>query len=129
MITGSGERGGSSEWTLARYVSGQGNCPVQEFLNGLTGRHRDEAFALLGRLRTEGSALRPPRSERLETGLFELRGHQVRIFYMFRPGRRIVLLDGIVKKQDKIPVDVLRRVRQYKRQIEALEDPEKGAGP
>ena len=31
----------------------------------------------------------------------------MRIFYTFRPGRRIVLLDGIVKKRDQIPRDVL----------------------
>jgi hypothetical protein len=56
-----------------------------------------------------------------ETGLFELRGHQVRIFYMFRPGRRIVLLDGIIKKQDAIPRDVVKRMRRYMHEVEAAE--------
>jgi len=47
----------------------------------------------------------------VETGLFELRGHQVRMFYIFLPGRRAVMLDGMIKKQDGIPSEVLERVR------------------
>ena len=61
------------------------------------------------------SGLRPRRGSRR---VIELRGHQVRIFYMFLPGHRIVLLDGMVKKQDEIPKDVLRRVRRYRRDVE-----------
>jgi hypothetical protein len=49
----------------------------------------------------------------------ELRsGHQVRIFYCFQPGRLIVLLDGIVKKQDRIPPADLARVLGYQREVE-----------
>ncbi len=40
---------------------------------------------------------------------------------MFRPARRITLLDGMVKKQDNIPTGVLRRVRQYQRTVEAMD--------
>lgn len=32
---------------------------------------------------------------------------------MFLPGRRIVLLDGIIKKQDRIPRQDLERVKAY----------------
>jgi hypothetical protein len=45
----------------------------------------------------------------------------VRIFYVFRPGRRIVLLDAIVKKQNKIPAEALDRVRGYRQDLEARE--------
>ena len=41
------------------------------------------------------------------------------MFYIFRPERRIVVLDDIVKKQDKIPADVLNRVRSYQRDAES----------
>ena len=50
-------------------------------------------------------------------GLFEMRGRQVRIFYTFRSGHRIVLLDAIVKKRDDIPREVLARVRQLNNQV------------
>lgn len=110
-----------AEWTLERYLTPAGECPVRLFLESLAGRHETDALALLGRLRSEGAALRPPTSKLVETGLFELRGHQVRIFYVFRPGRRAILLDGCIKKQDKIPADVLKRVRQYVRDLETRE--------
>lgn len=53
--------------------------------------------------------------------LVELRAHPnpVRIFYIFRPGRRIIVLDGMVKKKDRIPADVLKRVRGYQRDVES----------
>ena len=80
-----------------------------------------EAFALLAALKARGNLLSEPRSSVIETGLLELRGHQVRIFYMFRPGRRIVLLDGMIKKRDAIPREVLDRVRGFKRDLERRE--------
>lgn len=61
----------------------------------------------------------------MESHLWELRGHQVRIFYTFRPGRRIVGLDGITKKQDEIRSADLRRVRRYLRAV-MEEDAEEG---
>ena len=74
----------------------------------------------LSHLRTPSAATSAPASIASgQPGLSEMRsGHQVRIFYMFLPGRRIVLLDGIIKKTDDIPKDDLKRVRQYKREVE-----------
>lgn len=37
---------------------------------------------------------------------------------MFRPGREIVLLDGIVKQQDRIPASDLARVGGYQREVD-----------
>ena len=111
-----GEQGG---WVVKQYTTNSGASPFTAFFNGLAGRNREEAIALLVALREHGNMLRPPRSKQVEAGLFELRsGHQVRIFYTFLPGRRIVLLDGIIKKTDDIPKDDLKRVRQYKREVE-----------
>lgn len=43
------------------------------------------------------------------------------IFYVFRPGRRVMLLDGMIKKRNKIPGAVRARVQGYQRQVEALD--------
>jgi hypothetical protein len=43
-----------------------------------------------------------------------MRGQQV---YTFRPGRKIVLLDAMVKKRDDIPSEVLARVRGLNKQV------------
>jgi hypothetical protein len=62
-----------------------------------------------------------PHSKSLGEGLFELRGRQVRIFYVFRPDRRTVLLDGMIKKRGDIPTAVLRRLRRFQRELDAAE--------
>lgn len=111
---------GGNQWQIVEYEHTRANFPVRTFLNGLEGRNANEAAALLSRLAILGNRMRPPDSKLVEgqRNLFELRGHQVRIFYMFLPGRVIVLLDGIVKKQDRIPMADLRRVLGYQRDVE-----------
>ena len=90
---------------------------MRAFLDGLDGRNANQAAALLLKLRARGSQLRPPDSQQATENLFELRGHQVRIFYMVLPGRRIVVLDGIIKKQDRIPRQDLDRVLTYQADV------------
>lgn len=96
---------------------------MKAFLDALEGdeENRADVLALLELLETRGNALRPPRSQSLGGGLFELRAHPhpVRIFYLFRPGRRIVVLGGMVKTKNKIPGHVLKRVRGYQRDVES----------
>jgi phage-related protein len=76
-----------------------------------------DAAALLELLSIHGNQLRPPQSKSIGEGLFELRGKQVRLFYVFRSGRRVVVLGGIVKKRSDIPRDVLDRMRRLARQV------------
>lgn len=115
--------GAPREWIAEWYTTAEGERPFKAFLDDLErdGENRADALALLELLEVRGNALRPPRSESLGDGLFELRAHPrpVRIFYIFRPGRRIIVLDGIVKKSGKIPGDVLKRVRGYQRDVES----------
>ncbi len=117
-----------SEWAIEWYREGDGDPPLRAFLDDLTGRNRKEAIALMEMLQKWGDQLRAPRSGPLGKGLFELRGHQVRIFYIFRRGRRVVLLDGIIKKQDRIPQAALDRIRHYQQKIKAM-DAKEERGP
>ncbi len=116
-----GMSSGSPPWTLERFVLDSGESPVRTFLEGLGGRDRVDALALLKLLAEQGNALKMPQSKPLGAGLLELRAGPVRLFYTFRPGRRIVLLDGMVKKRQEIPPEVLKRVRRYQRALEASE--------
>jgi hypothetical protein len=112
---------GSGGWTIDEYRMPTGERPVVAFLQGLTGRPKTEAGALIRLLAKRGNALRLPHSKALGRGLFELRGHQVRLFYVFRPGRRISLLDGMLKKRDEIPPAVLARMREIQKALVAEE--------
>ena len=104
-------------WTIDAYETAAGERLVQVFIPGLGARDRDEAFALVKLLEEQGNALKRPHSGALGGGLFELRGRQVRIFYMFLPDRIVVLLAGVIKKRDAIPDSVLRRLRGYQKEV------------
>ena len=106
-------------WNLAFYQTPRGERPAATFVEQLPGPARAEVVALLAALRERGNLLRPPQSKALGDGLFELRSvkHAVRMFYMFLPGQQIVLLDGMVKKRDDIPVAVLRRIRLLQSEV------------
>lgn len=108
-------------WDIREHVAATGETPVLGFLEGLKGRPEAAAFALIELLAEHGNQLRRPQSGALGDGLFELRHKAtgVRIFYMFRPGRRVVLLDGMVKKQDKLPVAMMERLRKAQNDVAA----------
>jgi len=111
----------TSGWTIDEYVTANGKNLVLAFLSGLTGKAKAEAIALLKLLKERGNLLGMPHSKPLGEKIFELRGNQVRIFYIFRPGRRITLLDGMVKKQDRIPAKMLGHLRNCQRDVEATD--------
>lgn len=90
---------------------------VRGFLSQLDRRDFREAAALIRMLEARGNQVREPRSKALGGGLFELRGDQVRIYYVFRPGRRVVLLDGFIKKRGDIPSALMRRLRQLQTEV------------
>jgi phage-related protein len=106
-------------WSLAFYQTPRGERPAADFVEHLPESSRADVAALLLALRERGNLLRPPHSTALGEGLFELRSvkHAIRVFYVFLPGRQIVLLDGIVKKRDDIPAAVLRRIRLMQRAV------------
>lgn len=91
---------------------------LRDFVSALANdRAFDEAAALIKLVRERGNTLPEPRSKPLGDGLFELRGKSVRIFYVFRPERRIVLLDGMIKKRDDIPREVMERLRRLQKKV------------
>ena len=108
-------------WTLAFYETPRGERPAAAFVEQLPEPARADVVALLVALRARGNQLRPPHSKPLGDGLFELRSvkHGVRVFYMFQPEHRIVLLDGMVKKRDDIPPPTLRRLRTLQADVAA----------
>jgi len=115
-----------ADWTIELYRFSSGRKPYEDFMLALSRDARREA-SVLQDLLAWAHVLREPQSKSLGRGLFELRGPRcgVRIFYVFRPGRRVVILDGFLKKRRDIPVDVLRRMRKYKTDLESRDEPKK----
>jgi hypothetical protein len=55
-------------WTLERFVLDSGESPARAFLEGLGGRDRVDALALLKLLAEQGNALKMPHSKPLGGG-------------------------------------------------------------
>ncbi|MBI3003147.1 MAG: type II toxin-antitoxin system RelE/ParE family toxin [candidate division NC10 bacterium] len=106
---------------IEEYVTAGGANLVLRFVSGLARQDQVEAIALLKLLAERGNTLGMPHSKALGKGLFELRGQQVRLFYIFRPDRRIVLLDGLVKKRGDIPAAAVARLRGLAAEVKARE--------
>lgn len=100
-------------WRIDTYHTPSGKAPLEAFITALDESDQAKLAALLSRLAAFGNALKLPHSRSLGGGLFELRTKSgVRVFYVFRPGQQVVLLDGIVKKRDDIPASVVARMRE-----------------
>lgn len=104
-------------WFIEEYKTAGGRSLIRDFIEGLNERNKVEAVALIRLVEERGNTLRPPHSKSLGEGLYELRGKEVRIFYLFRPNRRIVLLDGLVKKRQRIPAKDLEHARTLQRKV------------
>jgi putative component of toxin-antitoxin plasmid stabilization module len=117
-----------ADWIVETYRLPSGKKPYDSFLDTLTGIAAVRAAALPRVLR-KAHNLRPPDSKALGRGLFELRDHcGVRIFYTFRPGRRVMVLGGYLKKRQDFPERVLRTMRIYQADVEANDGPTKTQG-
>jgi hypothetical protein len=90
----------------------------QDFIEALDGPEQNQAAVAIKLLEARGNQLREPHSKQIEAGLWELRRGQVRIAYMFCRGRRAILLDGWLKKTDRIPRHILDRVRAMRDAVE-----------
>jgi len=111
---------GQGRWVIDEYRTASGNRPIRAFIDSLERRDLADALALIKLAEEQGNRLRGPHSKSLGDGLYELRGKQVRIFYVFGPGRGVItLLSGIIKKQDRIPESALTQARRFKADAEA----------
>jgi len=98
------------------YLVEGGDCPTEDFLAGLAGgdvaAHKKATLALQ-RLAENGPPRNMERGKQLERDLWELKSHQVRLFYFVRGGRAF-FTHGIKKKRDEIPPRELERARRLR---------------
>ena len=104
-------------WKVEEFQNARGDFAITTFAAKLDQRDREEAAALVKALGERGADLGMPNAKNLGGGLYELRGTRIRIFYCFRD-RRIVLLEGMIKKRMDIPRETLKRVRRRMDSIE-----------
>lgn len=65
----------------------------------------------------QGSLTRRPIVAPLRDGLFELRAKQARAIFFFRPGRKIIFVHGLIKKQPAIAPKDIKMAKNRMEQI------------
>ena len=100
------------------YVKQNGDCPAQDFLEGLS-RATELPFVLrgIGLLEKYGHELRRPHTDVLRDHIWELRirtKRQIRLLYFFFSDERIVITHGLVKKDDKVRDTEIERAIHYR---------------
>ncbi|MCD8067909.1 MAG: type II toxin-antitoxin system RelE/ParE family toxin [Lachnospiraceae bacterium] len=109
-------------WNIELYATENGDEPVTQFLNSLSGKHRAKAIWEIDLLEEHGLSLKMPYVKSIQgeryKGLMELRiqqGNDIsRIFYFLPLGNKIVLLHGFIKKDRKTPKKELVTALRYK---------------
>lgn len=92
--------------------------PVTEFINAQTNKMAAKILWTIDLLEEHGTSLREPYSKHLGDGIFELRtalGSDIsRVLYFFMVGKKAVLTNGFIKKQDKTPPGEIDLARKYR---------------
>lgn len=112
------EERGILVYEIIFYDTGDGRCPMQEFLDSLEPKMLAKTLRTIDLLEMNGSALREPYSKALNDGIFELRVKQgtdiTRVLYFFVIGKKAVLTNGFVKKTQKTPLSERKLAEKYK---------------
>ena len=105
-----------SAYAVFAYASSNGKCQVEEYLDQLSLRHRKRIAALLLRVAESGPLWNTEKSAAIED-FFEFKSQQVRIFWCYATGKRIVLFHGFTKKSRKTPRNELETGRRLCQEV------------
>jgi len=108
------------DFSIEFFVSADGKCPVEEFLDELRKTNPGDHAAILAGLAKLKNRKnhRPPLSKSVGDGLLELRHVgklNTRVFWFFMKGQRIVAVHGIRNKGQTIPARELRTAQTRKK--------------
>ena len=95
------------DWVVVFYVDPEGREPIREFLEGLDVKTQARFDWSLEQLRVRNITAREPLVKHLEGKIWELQRESntniYRLLYSLLPNRRILMLHGFQKKQQKTP--------------------------
>ena len=104
------------------YAKENGEQPAKNFILALEPKMQAKIIRVLDLLENNGPLTGLPYSEHLENGIFEIRAKQstniTRVLYFFVTGRKIILLNGFVKKTQKTPKREIDLAKKYRSDYE-----------
>lgn len=106
-------------YTLIRYETEAGNCPVDDFIRKLISDHKEREIAdiktickLFATYGPNINSIKKGAVKQIEKGLYELRPTGTRIFFIYCVNKRCVLLHGFEKKTQETPESEKRQARK-----------------
>lgn len=115
-IVNTKDRDNHMNFEVEYYEDQNGKYPVEEFILSQEEKMQAKIFRMITLLEEYGNQLREPYSKELDDKIFELRIKQssniTRILYFFVVGRKIILTNGFVKKQDKTPPGEIKLAKE-----------------
>lgn len=107
-----------SKFEILIYNNANGDEPFYDFFVSLNREMQAKIIKAIDELQIKGNEIRYPYSKKIFDGIFELRIKQanniVRVFYFFYYEKKIVLLNGFVKKTNKLPKQELNKAIRYR---------------
>ena len=96
------------------------SCPAGDFIDGLESSDRKKFDVLFEMMGEHGHIRNKEKFKKVEgsDGIFEFKSYQLRLLCFFAPGRRVILLDGVRKKRDKLNRADVARAELYKREFQ-----------
>lgn len=108
------------EYEIVFYKKSDGTSLIKTFLDQLPVKLKTKAYGALTLLEDYGNEIREPYSKHIRNGLFELRisfsSDTIRIFYFFDTDRKIVVISGYIKKDDKLKNSLVKSALQMMQQ-------------
>jgi len=93
-------------------VLADGSCPAEDFLDTLRPADAAKVMALFDLfVQRFPQPLSREKFKKIEgtPGLFEFKSFQIRLLCFFRPGGRVLLTHGLIKKADRLPSQEIAR--------------------
>ncbi len=97
------------EW----YVRENGNIPALEYFNSLTKKDQIKAFALIKLLGDEGEIRDKTKFNFEGNKVFAFKPKPHRFLCFFFTGRKVIITNGFIKKQDKLPLEEKKKALKY----------------
>ena len=90
-----------------------GTCPAKEFYASLPEIDQTKLMALFALMGDQGAIRNKEKFKKIEgSDYFAFKSFQVRIICRFQAGRRLILLCGLRKKQDRYPPTEIERANR-----------------
>lgn len=105
-------------------VLADGSCPAEAFLDGLGEADAAKVLALFDLfVQRFPQPLSREKFKKIEgtAGLFEFKSFQIRLPCFFRPGGRLLVTHGLIKKADRLPPQEIARAHAIQAAYEARE--------